>query len=299
MPRTLLVLATAFIIALPLGCKDDSRNKPAPAPQESSTGAAAAAEPADPEVNAWLLETARSHKLQAEQARDWVTFKGTNVAMSASVLGGYEAESKKPDETVILQVNFRLRLPGGQVVVQPVVGWGRGRDGAIANAEASFLLGSFHAFLGAFIDPGEEHVQQEERTIGGRRRIVTQGGVVTKTLGGAGPATRESGGDSTPPEEDKRWRDQFLRELDAADLPAGTHWIDVYHGSIDDKQEMEIQLDNQRWTEMEDKMRTAPWPRAGRFTSVRQFLVIQDPDDPTRPKRKSTTRNSIDGSIPN
>ena len=112
MPRTLLVLATAFVIALPVGCKDDSRNKPAAASQNPSGGNAAAADPADPEVTAWLLELARSHKLQAEQAGDWITFDGTNVAMSASVLGGDDAESKKADETVILQVNFRLRLPG-------------------------------------------------------------------------------------------------------------------------------------------------------------------------------------------
>lgn len=41
---------------------------------------------------------------------------------------------------------------------------------------------------------------------------------------------------------------------------------------------------------MEQKMRNAPWPNNGTFTSVRQFIIIQEPDDPMRPKPRATTR---------
>lgn len=200
---------------------------------------------------------------------DWVAFTGTPFRMSA----GIDPEDGAPDKgSAIVQVDFRALLPDGRIIVQQVVGWGDDREQAIASAEASFLLGSFHAFLGAFVDPAEEHVISEERTIGGRKRIVTSGGVLAKTLDKSGMP--EHGG----------WRSRFLEELDRSDLPPGTHWVDLYHGYAGDQEQLQIELDNERWTEMEQKMRDAPWPRVGVYTSVRQFLIIQDPDDPTRPK---------------
>ena len=73
-------------------------------------------------------------------------------------------------------------------------------------------------------------------------------------------------------------------------LPAGAHWVDVYNGIVQGKQTMEIQLDGERWDEMERRMRGAPWPNNGTMTSVRLFLVIQEMDDATRPKKRPTTR---------
>ena len=267
-----LPLAVVAVV-LTSGCKDRSANRNAPAPPPSVQPDVAG----DPKINNWLLQTAQAHNVPAELAGDWVAFTGTNVRMNGSVAPA--DPNAKSSDTKIVQVNFRVLLPDGRMVVQPVVGWGKDEDEAIASSEASFLLGSFHAFLGAFIDPHEQHVEQEQRTIGGRRRVVTYGGVLTKTMGG-----------ETQPVQDRRWHDQLLRELDAAALPPGTHWVDVYNGFVKDRQELEIQLDNERWTAMERKMKDAPWPRAGMFTSVRQFIVIQDLDDPMRPTIRPTTR---------
>jgi hypothetical protein len=115
--------------------------------------------------------------------------------------------------------------------------------------------------------------------IGGRKRLVTYGDVVTKAVGGIGK-----------PEDDKDWRRQLMKEIEGMNLPAGAHWVDVYNGFVQGKQTIEIQFDGERWDEMERRMRGAKWPDNGTMTSVRLFLVIQEVDDATRPKVRPATR---------
>jgi hypothetical protein len=229
--------------------------------------------PVHRDVNQFLLDVAREHGLPARVEGDWVAFDGSAVRMN----GGVALERSGAQDRVVVQIDFRVRLPDGRLVVQPVIGWDKDRLGAIASAQASFLIGTYHAMLGAFIDPGERHVETSRQVIGGRERVLTFGDTLTKVLGGDTPPT---GG---------RWKEQLMTELGGAPIPAGTHWVDVYNGFVDDKQELEIQLDSQRWPEMEQKMRGADWPRVGHFTSVREFIIIQDVNDPTRPKARPQT----------
>src|SRR5688572_18289835 len=172
-------LPLAVAIVLPLGgCEKESANNAPPPPPTAREIAG------DPEVNRWLLDVAREHQVPAEMDGDWVAFTGTAVRMNGFFPPG---DTGGGPDRVILQVNFRVLLPNGKMVVQPVAGWGKTREEAVASAQASFLLGSFHAFLGAFVDPAEQHVQQEHRTLGGRPRVVTYGGVLTKTMDGDQP----------------------------------------------------------------------------------------------------------------
>jgi hypothetical protein len=264
------VTAVASLLALLLaGCNDrDLVTVPA---QPSNTSQVAAL-PADRGLNEWLLDVCKQHKMPARLDGDWVVFSNAPVKLNAALA----PETPQKTDQVILQLEFRALLPDGKLLAQPVVGWGKDRGEAIASAQTSFLLGSFHAFVGAFIDPAEEHVQREQRTIGGRKRVVTFGGILTKAVGEGQPPT------------DERWHEQLMREIDSSQIPPGTHWVDVYNGRVGDHQELEIQLDNERWTQMEGKMRSAPWPYNGTFTSVRQLLIIQDPDDRTRPSSPSS-----------
>ena len=256
------------LVLVPVACSDD--------PLDGVVVRPAAAEPpmhVDPEVNQFLLELCKGHGLPARLDGDWVAFDGSAVRMNGGIAPGAGGDK----DNVILQVDFRTRLPDGRLVAQPVVGWAEDRAKALASAQASFTLGTFHAVLGAFIDPGEEHVQSQRMVIGGRERIVTFGGTVIKSLGEQEPAKPGA------------WQEQFMAELATSDLPPGAHWVDVYNGFVGDHQELEIQLDSRRWPEMEQKLKRADWPRAGQFTSVRKFLVIQDVDDPTRPTTRPTT----------
>jgi hypothetical protein len=250
-----------LIAVLISGCGESTERPPAAAESPEPT--------ADPAVNRWLLDAAKEHGIPATIAGNWVQFTGRPVRMNASVSG----ESSEHPGNSIIQVEFRLRWKDGPTISQPVVGWAEKRPDAIANAQGSFLLGSFHALLGAFVDPKESHVVAKELTIGGKKRIVTFGETLTKTMGQAKPP-------------DNKWHDELMAEIQKTPLSGGLHWIDVYHGWITDHAQLEIQLDSQRWNDMESKLANAHWPRTGQFVSVRQFLIVQDPDDPTRPQRR-------------
>jgi hypothetical protein len=270
MRRMFVAMLTLLTLTAAAGCERDNST---PTPAGASSSAVPSPEPADAALNAWLLEVLKEHNLPARVVGEWVEIGDGSVRVNGSVHGDDDTSGG----TTILQLAMRLRLTDGRLIVQPVVGMGKSRDEAVAQAEASFLLGTMHAWLAAFINADEEHVQPEKRTVGGKPRLVTLGDVVTKAIGGQ-------------PKDDFKWRDQLLAEIESTDLAPGAHWIDVYHGIVSgEKREMEIQLDNARWTEMEQKMQNAPWPDNGQYTSVRLFLVVQDLDDPTRAKIRPTT----------
>jgi hypothetical protein len=283
MKRWHLAVGALALLVVAVGC--DRKTSGSSASSSNGTtahrhqAAAEAGPPVDVAVGSFLFDLVRRHGLAAHQDRGWVVFEPSGVALGAS-----DHPTEPGDgggKMVIVQLDFRTRLPGGQEVVQEVVGWGDDRDAAVKSAEVSFTLGTFHALLGAFVDPDEQHVVSERRTIGGRPRVVTYGDILTKTLGGddAGgkaPTSRPAA------DENEAWHRPFLAALDASALPPGLHTVDLYNGMIGDKQEMEIQLDHRRWAEMEATMRNAPWPRHGGFTSVRQFVVIQDVGEGTR-----------------
>src|SRR5687768_10465769 len=187
-----IVLIASLLLALmgAIGCERDEASTAPPA-----AAPAAPAMPADAEINSWLLKILVDHGLPARVVGDWVEVGDGSVRVNGLV------EDVGSDGTVV-QLAMRLRLADGRVVVQPVVGMGDGRAGAVAHALESFLLGTLHAWLAAFINADEEHLRPERRTIGGRERLVTQGGVVTKSFG-------------KQPNDDYKWRDQFFAALDA------------------------------------------------------------------------------------
>jgi hypothetical protein len=106
------------------------------------------------------------------------------------------------------------------------------------------------------------------------------------------------GSGSTQPVDDGKWKEKFFQALDRMDVGPGTHWVDLYHATVQKEELMEIQLDNRRWTEMEQALAGATWPTNGVYTSVRFFVVIQDPDDPTRPAKHASTRPSTASTRP-
>jgi hypothetical protein len=111
---------------------------------------------ADAEVNQFLLDVIQGHGISAKIEADWVVVEGSSVRANGEVI---DAQTQRPDSAMV-ELSMRLKLAAGRIVRQPVVGWGKDRKEAIGHAQASFLLGTLHAWLGAFIDPAEEHVER-------------------------------------------------------------------------------------------------------------------------------------------
>lgn len=232
--------------------------------------------PATREINDFLAKGFNDHGYIAKVDGQWVTIEGSPVK-----LNGHVVEGNRDRDMTILEVHVRLQLPDGRLVRQQVVGWGKDREEAIVHAQASFVLGTFHALVGAFIDPAEEHVERHDITIGGKPRVATFGSVVLKAVAA-----------STQPSE-RGWQKTFHEALEKSNLSPGAHWIDLYHAQLPKEEMLEIQLDNSRSPDLEAAMKTADWPKGGTLTSVRQFVVIQDTDDATRPKSRPTTRPTM------
>lgn len=258
-PATRVIVVLLAVMAFG-GCKKQSTVSRPVSPQLHG----------DAEINKWLAEALAAHQIPAHVAGDWVVCDDRRVSFNGEL-----SDDRAAQNGHIVQAEMRVRIGDSPTITQSVVGMGKDRAAAIENSKASFLLGTFHCWIGAFVDANDEHVVRQEWTINGRKQMVTLGDVVTKSAGGE------------PPEEDG-WRQELRRRIEASDMLPGVHWVDVYHGQIKNHGvEMQIERDGVRWMEMEQMLRDAKWPFNGTFTSVRLFLVIQDEGDRTRPASRA------------
>jgi hypothetical protein len=166
------------------------------------------------------------------------------------------------------QLDFRLEIEPGRLLVESVAGLGRTADEQIDDGLAAFASNSFHVLLSAFFDiPPDHGIVREEWEIGGRKRVVFVG-----TIGSRFACPTDAAGDP-----DIRFFDEFTRLLKAQSLPSGTHWLRLYQmrhaGSV---KANEVLLDNQPWAELQDGMAAFDWPVQENYYDVRVFLVILD-----------------------
>src|SRR5688572_22657 len=94
---------------------------------------------ADAEINQWLLDVLAQHKIDASGDGEWIAFRGSPVRMNGRVF----SENRHENASVV-QVDFRLALADGRVIVQQLAGFGEDRGAAVAQAQIGFLLGTFH-----------------------------------------------------------------------------------------------------------------------------------------------------------
>jgi hypothetical protein len=231
-------------------------------------------------IHAWLVDVLNGHRLKPREDDGWILLEGSEIAFAARVL---DSADSKPD-LVILQVDFGVRLANNTVIIQQCVGFGATRAAALEGSKATFMLGTLHAVLSALVTGELEHVDTEELNASdGRRIVATFGSSLTRT---DGPSVSDNGD----------WRAVLTAVIAKADLPEGVHWIDLYHFRGADDEMIEGQIDNNRSSWLEEEMRAARWPTnsACKFVSVRQFVIVQDVSDPSRPARRANpARHSL------
>lgn len=181
---------------------------------------------------------------------------------------GRWAEAELFDRDGHARLDVRLDFAAGRAVVESFVGAGATTEERARDALARFSDNTFHVLLSAFFGQPLCHgTEREEWEIGGRRREVYFGGVLSRyelpLAPGGGP--------------DLRFFEAFGEAVKAQPLAPGTHWIRVYH--LRRGGEMlanEVLLDNEPWAEVEAAMAAFPWPVAGHLYDLRQFLVVKD-----------------------
>lgn len=166
-----------------------------------------------------------------------------------------------------LQLDMRLTLGDGRLLCESVGGIHTDDTAAIHDGLPAFQRATLPVLLEAFFDR-PRLVDRLRWTIGGTKRIVFVGQITTRF---GFPRTAED-------KPDIGFFFHFKKLLEAWPLPAGTHWIRVYHARMKEKVlSNEVLLDNDVWPEMQDAMAAFDWPPTGNKTyDVRVFVVIRD-----------------------
>ena len=214
-----------------------------------------------PGPNEALEQLFRCHHVEAKQDGEWVTFPGRQYRASAAIV---QEQHPRPN-FITVQLDVRLDLGDGRVLIESFMRMGTSRDKAVGDSFQNFTINSFHVLLRAFFAPSDEQVTTEEWNIAGKQRRVVVG-----NLGMRG----------TPPVPEKmpvEWFPTVESKLKAMPLAGGTHWVRIYYAQMNGKMmELEVLLDNDHWVPLKDSLKDIVWPTGTGFFSMRLFMVITD-----------------------
>jgi hypothetical protein len=133
-----------------------------------------------PDLNPQIADLFRRHGVEAVPDGEWVLLPASRIKANAEVV----RETVHPEARVV-QLDVRLRIGLGRVLVESFDGTGTTTDEAVRDALEGFARGSFHVLLRALVAPstGDDQVNQEEWLVGGRRFRATVGGMMVRSGG--------------------------------------------------------------------------------------------------------------------
>jgi hypothetical protein len=218
-----------------------------------------------PELVAFLHQALVEHGVEAALDEGFVGFPRTGMAVSAAVVSEQSYETH-----ATVQLDVRFDIGPGRTVVESCGGIGADLPAALADAQQSFLRGSFHVLAGAFCGAASDQVTEERWELrGGAARVVI--GNLT------GRGTPPAGG--LP----HAWFSLVEAALREAPLSVRTHWLRVYCArSPDGDHTTEVLLDNEAWPLLAERLAAWPWPGGEEFYSARVFLVVDRGFDTAR-----------------
>ena len=212
----------------------------------------------DPRLMEFLKGMYETHGAKAELAGDWVVVDGGKLRTKAA-----HFDHRQYPQGLVLQADFVSVLPSGEHINESFAGTGTNLNDALKDACANFQDSTFHALCSAILGRHSDQAEVENLDIGGIPRVVTFGSVRTR---GELPA------DSWP-----NIYSALEAQLKRSGLPRGLHWVRYYYGHLPTgAPEIEVLLDNTRWTEQQTKASAFPWPASDKFYSIRLFFVVQD-----------------------
>ncbi len=237
------------------GC---ARSGPAPAPKTPS--------PATQVVSQPILQLFKAHGIDCREKGDWLEFPNRSIKASGVIV---EESNPEPD-THSVQLDFQMELDSGENLTESFAGIGESRDKAIKDAVDNFALNSFPVIMAAFFTPQDNPVKIKNVRIENWSIEGTERRVVIGPIGMRGKAPDPS---NTPLD----WFKQIEEKLKSTHLFAGTHWISIYYGQIDNHPlKLEVLVNNEVWEQMQKELATIDWPKGKESFSLRVFIVIQD-----------------------
>ena len=206
--------------------------------------------------------------------RDWLTkhgekevvvdADGVGIAASPTRLKTSVYGTNKHDSGCSVELEFKIRLPGGEEIIEYVAGMGQTEEQAIEDALANFTASTFHVVYKAFMNPADPHQRSFKATVGNKQRDVLPGELYLQ-------GTQESQG-----LDFESLRPQIAAAIEALPLTDGPHWIKIVYGqNAGQPITVAATLDNQDAQELTEAIGKLPWPKSDGFYMVKHFIVIK------------------------
>jgi hypothetical protein len=163
----------------------------------------------------------------------------------------------------IVQTDFITVLDSGEEIVESFAGVGDDLNAAVKDSLAAYQDCTFHALSSALLGMPCDHAEVEEWEIGATRRKMTFGllRMRGKLPEGSWPPIMEG----------------IEKPIKASGLSGDLHWVRYFYAHIPGEEPtVEVLLDDDDWTPVQEKAKSLPWPESDDYYSARLFFVIQD-----------------------
>ena len=251
MGRWLPIVALVFA----MGCGKESSGTTS----KRAEAAPPAAQPAHPEMTAFLVEWFKAHgHSNVVTDANGVGIRGNPTRLQVALYGS----ERHKNGGFVVEVQFTTRVASGREITEFVAGTANTEDQAIKDALASFTMATFHVIYKAFINPADPHMTVDKIAFDGVDREVIAGDLVTRSAGkGADLAPMVTGIQSAL----KKFR-----------LAPGPHWIKIVYSQLDGKpMTVEVTFDNAEHAAMTEAVKGLKWPKPKEFYMAKQFIVVK------------------------
>ena len=191
---------------------------------------------------------------------DGVGLAGNPTRLACSLYGS----DRSTNGDISAEMEFRVRLPGGQQIIEYVSGRGNTWEKAIGDAQANFVMTTFHVVYRSFLNPKDPHQLVEPITINGQPRELVLGDTMTR------------GGHTNSLPDLSAFRDRFRQLMASQPLSPQVHWVKIIYANYHSKVMLcEVTLDNHTSPALTEAVKQMPWPPNEEFYMVKQFLVVK------------------------
>lgn len=214
----------------------------------------------DPFLQNFLLDMYQEHGTPAFHAGNWVLVGDGKLMTRAACFNQREMSTE-----CSVQVDFITVAKSGHLI-ESFVGMGSNPREALLEACETFQSAAFHVLYSVLLKQECGHVEVVEWMVGGVRRKITFGLLVTR---GNFPL--------------EQWDGVFegIRKIvEASDFSGGLHWIRCYYALIPGADPIvELLVDNNTAELMEQALGELTWPVSEEFYSARVFFTLEDLPD--------------------
>ena len=162
----------------------------------------------------------------------------------------------------IVQLEFRIVLPGGREIQEFVAANGNTQDDAINRCFENFTLSTFHTVYACFMNPEDDHVLREEIEINGRKMKYTTSGIMAFM-----------GSDSI---EFTGVSDQIREMVKSANVEHRVSWLKFVYGQArGEAVSPSALMNNEPFPVLTEQLPKLDWPTTESFYMAKQFVVLE------------------------